>query len=152
MKNQNVALSQFKVGELVNAVPVYGDDFDTGDYVPSIQFQESLHVQLGVALSNFNSVVTLYNRWKQGEMKCSWSVVNELTMGTRLVSNELSTISEMCRQDRAGMIYNPLPGIYGRNLATGLTPPETDELNALLDGASPSELLTILRNHRGVWS
>lgn len=152
MKNQNVALSQFKVGELVNVVSVYGNDFDTEDYVPSIQFQERLHEQLGIALSNFNSVVALYNRWKQGELKCNWSVVSELTMTTRLVSGELNVISELCRHDRAGMIYNPLPGIYGRNLATGLTPTETNELNVLLDGASPSELLTILRNHRGIWS
>lgn len=152
MKNQNLALSHFKVGELMDAVPVYCCGFKTEDYIPSVQFQEKLHDRLGDALSNFNSVVALYNRWKQGEATCSWSVINELTMGTRLVSNELSTISDMCRQDRAGMIYNPLPGIYGRNLATGLTPPETDELNALLDGSSPSELLMILRNHRGVWS
>ncbi|CAM3695248.1 hypothetical protein KW536_02650 [Vibrio fluvialis] len=152
MKNQNIALSQFKVGELVDAVPVHGCNFETEDYIPSIQFQERLHDRLGNALANFNSVVTLYNHWKQGNTKCSWSVVSELTMNTRLVSGELNVISEMCRLDRAGMTYNPLPGIYGRNLATGLTQPEASELTMLLDGLSPGELLQLLRNQKGVWA
>ncbi|ELB2073745.1 hypothetical protein QN000_004337 [Vibrio parahaemolyticus] len=150
MKNQNIALSQFKVGELMDAVPIHGRGFETKDYIPSIQFQERLHDRLGYAISHMNSLGSIYNRWQLGEMKCNWSVVSELTMISNLVSSEMETISDMCKQDRAGMTYNPLSGIYGRNLATGLTPPEANELNALLDGLQPSELLQLLRNQKGV--
>lgn len=152
MDNKHKALPVFNVGQLVESFSNHGCDYDTQDYIPSIQFTEDLHQRLTNAMTNFNNVLSVYNRWKQGEAKCHWSVVNELTMATRLISGELDSISKLCQQDRAGMIYNPLSGIYGRNLATGLTPPEANELNALLDGLQPSELLQLLRHQKGVWA
>ncbi|HHX8286258.1 TPA: hypothetical protein ACVOYT_004429 [Vibrio diabolicus] len=152
MKNKNYALAKIQIGQLVDAAPKNASDFDTDSYIPSIQFQGRLHERLGNAMSNMNSLASLYNRWQLGEMKCNWSVVSELTMVSRLVSRELKTISEMCQQDRKGMIYNPMPNSCGCNLTSGLTSLEADELNTLLNELTPSELLQLLRHRKGVWS
>lgn len=150
MNNQNDnGLLPFNIGELVSAVHFDCNDFDTADYIPSVQFRQDLHDKLGCAVSNLNSILSIYNQWKQGQLSCNWSAVSELTLRTQVVSGQFKTISQMCRNDRNGMVYNPLLNDGIPDLSKGLTPLECSELKALLDGLHPIELLQLLRHQKG---
>ncbi|MGL1089258.1 hypothetical protein [Vibrio vulnificus] len=148
MNNLNHELTPLHTGYLVKVPGAEESNFDTADYIPSIQLTDELQSSLDTAVNTMNGMVSLFHAWKTGKATCQWTVMHEMTFRAKVLSSQGKSIAAMCTKDRSGMIYNPLPKTLGICLDDGLSHSENEELKERLSGVSPSYLLQLLRCDR----